>query len=172
VKFGEAFTTCMHKYVDFSGRARRSEYWWFYLALQLIYLPFVVAFFIAYLVLSVNLAASTNGGGTPSLSAAGVAPLIVTFALMEIVSLAFLLPTYAATVRRLHDMGQSGLWVLLGIVATIMCIMDTQPGTNQWGPDPKASERVGYGYPPAYPTITPNYPPITPSYPPAAPPFI
>ena len=105
------------------------------------------------------------------------------FAVLFVASLAFILPHYAAQARRLHDMGQSGLWVLLnfaglGIVATIMCIMDTQPGTNQWGPDPKAGERGTYGYPPAYPTstlayppITPRYPPITPPTPPAPPPF-
>jgi uncharacterized membrane protein YhaH (DUF805 family) len=173
VKFGEAFTTCMHKYADFSGRARRSEYWWFYLAVQLIMLPFGVALFIAYVMLIVNLGSSSG-----SLPAADFAPFIVTGALASSVSLAFTLPSYAATVRRLHDMGQSGLWVLLnfaglGIVATIMCIMETQPGTNQWGPDPKAGERVGYGYPAAYPTAYPTaYPPITPPNPPAAPPFI
>jgi hypothetical protein len=67
-------------------------------------------------------------------------------------------------------MGQSGLWVLLnfaglGIVPIVMCIMDTQSGTNQWGPDPKAGERVAYGYPSAplaYPPSAPNYPTITP----------
>ncbi len=62
-------------------------------------------------------------------------------------------------VRRLHDMGQTGAWVLLGfvglgIVPLIMCIMDGQPGTNQWGPDPKALERPGVpgqAYPPPWP---------------------
>ena len=165
---GEAFVTCMKKYADFSGRARRAEYWWFYLALQLIVLPFSLAFAIAYVMLFVG--ADIRPDGTLSLSGEDFAPLIVTFALMMIVSLAFTLPSYAATVRRLHDMGQSGLWVLLnlaglGIVATIMCIMDSQPGPNQWGPDPKAGERVAYGYPPApfaYPPSTPNYPTITP----------
>lgn len=184
MRFGEAFTTCMHKYADFSGRARRSEYWWFYLALQLIMLPFILAFFVAYVMLFINLETSTNYDGSVSFSGANFVPLIVVFALMMIVSLAFTLPSYAATVRRLHDMGQSGMWVLLnfvglGIVATIMCILDTQPGTNQWGPDPKADERGTYGYPPVYPTITPPYPTITPAYPtitppspPAPPPFI
>jgi uncharacterized membrane protein YhaH (DUF805 family) len=177
MRFGEAFTTCMRKYADFSGRARRSEYWWFYLALQLIVLPFALAFTVADVMLFAG--ADYQPDGSMSLSGADFAPLIGTFALMMIVSLAFTLPSYAATVRRLHDMGQSGLWVLLnfaglGIVATIMCIMDTQPGTNQWGPDPKAGERGTYGYPPAYPqaypTITPTYPPITPAYPPITPP--
>lgn len=178
MKFGEAFRTCMHKYADFSGRARRSEYWWFYLALVLIQMPFSIAFFVAYIAVFVNLGSSTRYGDTASLSGADFAPIFVTLALMLIVSLAFLLPSYAAMVRRLHDMGQPGLWVLLGfvglgIVPLIMCVMETQPGTNQWGPDPKASERVGYGYPAAYPTayptITPTYPTITPPEPPAPP---
>ena len=174
MRFGEAFTTCMRKYADFSGRGRRSEFWWFYLALQLIMLPFIGAFMVAYVMLFVG--ADIQPDGTFELEGADFAPMIVTFALMMIVSLAFTLPSYAATVRRLHDMGQSGMWVLLnfaglGIVATIMCIMDTQPGPNQWGPDPKAGERVGYGYPPNFPAAAPNYPPITPPGPPAAPPF-
>jgi uncharacterized membrane protein YhaH (DUF805 family) len=164
----------MHKYADFSGRARRSEWWWFYLALELIMLPFAMAFIVADVALFVG--ANYQSNGSLSVSGAGVAPLIVTFALMMIVSLAFTLPSLAAQARRLHDMGQSGLWLLLGlvglsIVPLVMCIMDTQPGTNQWGPDPKASERGTYGYPSPYPPITPAYPPITPPNPPAPPPF-
>jgi len=175
MKFGEAFGTCMRKYADFSGRARRSEFWWFYLALQLIMLPFIGAFMVAYVLLFVR--ADIQPDGSFSLSGADFAPMIVTLALMVIVSLAFTLPSYAATVRRLHDMGQSGLWVLLnfaglGIVATVMCIMDTQPGTNQWGPDPKAGERGTYGYPPAYPPAAPTYPPVAPADPPSAQPFL
>ncbi len=172
MRFGEAFTTCMRKYTDFNGRARRSEYWWFYLALRLITLPFAIAFMVAYVMLFVG--ADVQPDGTFSLSGGDFAPMVVTFALMMLVSLAFLLPSYAAAARRLHDMGQSGLWLLLGlvglsIVPTIMCIMDTQPGTNQWGPDPKAGERGTYGYPTAYPTGTPAYPPIAPAYPPSTP---
>ncbi len=172
MRFGEAFTTCMRKYADFSGRARRSEYWWFYLALQLIMLPFGVAFVMLFL------GADIQPDGTFSLSGADFVPIIATFALLMIVSLAFTLPSYAATVRRLHDMGQTGMWVLLnfvglGIVATIMCIMDTQPGPNQWGPDPKAGERGTYGYPPGYPAAyPPAYPTITPPAPPAPPPSL
>ncbi|HEX7590221.1 MAG TPA: DUF805 domain-containing protein, partial [Demequinaceae bacterium] len=107
MRFGEAFTTCMRKYADFSGRARRSEYWWFYLALQLIMLPFAVAFTVADVMLFVG--ADYQPDGNMSLSGADVAPLIVTFALMMIVSLAFTLPSLAAQARRLHDMGQTGL---------------------------------------------------------------
>jgi uncharacterized membrane protein YhaH (DUF805 family) len=177
MRFGEAFTTCMHKYADFSGRARRSEWWWFYLALTLIQIPFSIAFGIGYAITLVSMMNNTRSDGTLDAGAVSWAPGIVGFAILLVASLALTLPSLAAQARRLHDMGQTGLWLLLGlvglgIVPLIMCILDTQPGTNQWGPDPKADERVGYGYPPAYPTITPPYPTITPPGPPAPPPFI
>jgi uncharacterized membrane protein YhaH (DUF805 family) len=159
---GEAFKTCMRKYADFTGRARRSEYWWFYLALQIIMFPFSFLFIGASVALLAGVEATTHPDGSVTFDVDGVdfAPLIAVYVLMMLVSLAFTLPSYAATVRRLHDMGQPGMWVLLnfvglGIVATIMCIMDTQPGTNQWGPDPKAGERGASGYPPAYATFIP-----------------
>jgi uncharacterized membrane protein YhaH (DUF805 family) len=171
MRMGEAFKTCMRKYADFSGRARRSEYWWYVLVLNLISLPFNIFFFVGYIAFFVSLAAESTPSGDVNASDLPWATLVVPFVLVMIVSLAFLLPSYAAQVRRLHDMGQSGMWVLLnlaglGIVATVMCIMDTQPGANQWGPDPKAGERVAYGYPPA----AHAYPPSAPTYPPSAPP--
>ena len=167
---GEAFRTCMRKYADFSGRARRSEYWWYVLAVNLIMLPFNIFFLVGYAGFFVSLAAETSPSGEVDASDLPWAALLVPGAILVVVSLVFLLPSYAAQVRRLHDMGQSGLWVLLnlaglGIVPTIMCILDTQPGTNQWGPDPKAGERVAPGYPPtpvAYPPSAPTYPTITP----------
>jgi uncharacterized membrane protein YhaH (DUF805 family) len=167
---GEAFRTCMRKYADFEGRARRSEYWWFQFVLTLISLPFSVLYSVGCIVFSVSLAAESTPRNEVDASDLPWATLVIPFALVMIISLAFMLPSYAAQTRRLHDTGQSGLWVLmnlagLGLVPTVMCIMDTQLGTNQWGPDPKAGERVAYGYPPAplaYPPGAPTYPTITP----------
>jgi uncharacterized membrane protein YhaH (DUF805 family) len=161
---GEAFKTCMRKYADFSGRARRSEYWWYVLVVNLISLPFSILIAVGYIAFVVSVAAESTPSGEVDAGDLPWATLVVPFVLALIVSLAFLLPSYAAQVRRLHDMGQTGLWVLLnlaglGIVATVMCIMDSQPGPNQWGPDPKAGERVNYGYPPgplAYPPGPPS----------------
>ena len=166
----------MRKYADFSGRARRSEYWWFYLALTLIQLPFSIVFMVGYVAWLVSFTSATRPDGTIEFGAVNWTPLVIGWGLMLIPGLAFLLPNLAAQARRLHDMGQSALWLLLGlaglgIVPLVMCIMDTQPGTNQWGPDPKAGERGAYGYPPGYPTAPLAYPPITPPGPPAAPPF-
>ena len=85
-EFGEAIKVCFQKYVDFNGRASRSEFWFF----QLFY-------FIVY-------------GGLLILTI-GVSEL---FAILNgIFILAIFLPGLAVTVRRLHDIGQSGLWLLL-----------------------------------------------------------
>ncbi len=159
---GEAFKTCMRKYADFNGRARRSEFWWFYLALFLIQLPFQILFLVGYVAFFVDLASKADANGNVDASDLNFGALLGPGALILLVGLAFALPTYAAEARRLHDMGQSGLWVLLnfagvGIVPLIMCIMDTQPGPNQWGPDPKQDERLAWGYPPAPPTVAPPY---------------
>lgn len=61
-------------------------------------------------------------------------------------SLAILLPTWAVTVRRLHDVGKSGWWIFIslipligGIWLFILTLTDSQPGDNQYGPNPKMS---------------------------------
>jgi len=90
VNFGQAFSRCMAGYVKFTGRATRSEYWWFYLATFVI--GFVVSFVVSFVSAASHVAAPPIG-------------LIVT--------LLFLLPTLAAGVRRLHDINRSGWWLLL-----------------------------------------------------------
>jgi uncharacterized membrane protein YhaH (DUF805 family) len=156
---GEAFKTCMRKYADFSGRARRSEYWWFYLVVFLIELPFQIVFMVFYLVWFASFTKAIDDTDTLDWSAVNWSPLIVGWLVILIPVLVFFIPNLAAMARRLHDMGQSGHWlwltlVGLGIVPLIMCIMDGQAFDNQWGPDPKAAERVGWGQrtaPPAPP---------------------
>lgn len=138
--FPTAVRTCFSKYVDFTGRARRSELWWF-----------VLFTFLANLVASIldrmlgtDFDGSTNG-------------LIGT-----LVSLAVLLPSLAVGARRLHDTGRSGWWqllVLIPIVGWIILIvwfaMDGERGANEYGPDPKSSESEGY--PPVPPTGAPYH---------------
>ena len=119
--FMESIQTVFQKYAVFDGRARRSEYWWFYLA-----------YAIVNGVLS-GLANAFSGSGF------GTAVSVIS----GIVALACLVPTIAVTTRRLHDTGKSGWWQLLyltcigGIVILIFCAMDSQPGDNQYGPNPK-----------------------------------
>jgi uncharacterized membrane protein YhaH (DUF805 family) len=126
VSFQEAVQTVLtQKYFDFSGRARRSEYWFFALFSFLVYL-------VAYVI--------------------GLA--IGTQILYYLVALGFLLPGLGVAVRRLHDTGKSGWWILIGIIPLIGAIVllvftvtDSDPGDNQYGPSPKALEGGG-GYNP------------------------
>ncbi len=104
-----AVITCLTKYVEFDGRASRSEYWWFFL-FQII----------AIMVLSV------------------VLPV-----LGSIASLVLLLPALAVGVRRLHDIGKSGWWLLIWLIPLIgwlialyWAVQPSQAETNDWGAAP------------------------------------
>ena len=63
--------------------------------------------------------------------------------LIGVFGLAVFVPTLAVTCRRLHDAGLSGWWQLLsiipmgGIAVFIMTLLDSKPGPNQYGPDPR-----------------------------------
>lgn len=114
----EAVKSCFKQYVGFSGRARRSEYWFFGL--------FNVIVVFALMILS-NVA-----------SIFGI--------LYAIYYLAIILPSLACTVRRLHDIGKSGVWFLIsfvplvgGIILFIFCVKDGEAGDNQYGPNPKTT---------------------------------
>ena len=124
-------------YADFSGRARRSEYW-----------GTVLFNVIAQIVLSVVLVAvlviwfsSTEMNADVSVVRLS---LIMIKAVRSLYNLIWLLPGLAVAVRRLHDIGKSGwnlLWILLPIVGAIMLIywycQDSQPEENKWGGNPK-----------------------------------
>jgi uncharacterized membrane protein YhaH (DUF805 family) len=123
MSFGDAIRTCFAKYATFNGRARRSEYWYWYL--------FIVLGFIVFSVLDRWI------GWEVSTSAAGAGWLSVIFAL------AIAIPSLAVTFRRLHDTDRSGWWWLLSLVCGIgalivfiFCLMDSRPD-NQYGPNPK-----------------------------------
>ena len=132
--WSESFTK---HYADFSGRARRSEYWGTVLFNALIQavLTIILSFVCTILFSSIEI----NGEVTFS-------PLF--FLLLDtpiyIYLLIWLLPGLAVAARRLHDIGKSGwnlLWILLPIVGAIMLIywfcQDSQVGENKWGANPK-----------------------------------
>ena len=119
--FGTAVSTVLRKYVVFSGRARRSEFWWFAL--------FSVVVGIVAGVIDTALGSDVSSG-------TGVVGGIVTLAL--------LLPSLSVQVRRLHDTGRSGWWVLLNllpvigwIVLLVFYVIDSDAGGNRFGPSPK-----------------------------------
>jgi len=106
----------LRQYADFSGRARRTEYWMFQLFN-------IIAFIVLY--------AIDVGLGTMFLGL--------------IYGLAVLLPSLAVAARRLHDIGRSGWWQLIGIIPLIgaivmivWCATEGQPEPNQWGANPKS----------------------------------
>lgn len=111
--FGQSITTCMGKYVTFSGRASRSEFWWFYLFTVLISWGATLV------------EAAMFGGG-----AIGI--------LSSIASLVFLLPSLAAGSRRLHDVNKSGWWLLIALtgIGVILLIVwwasDTKPTSERF----------------------------------------
>lgn len=117
------FIDCLtKKYACFSGRARRQEYW-----------LFVLFNFIASTILKFIAGALISMTG---LAVLAIIPLLY--------SLAVLIPGFAVSFRRLHDTGRSGWWWLLvfipiigGIVLIVFCCLDSQPGENQYGPNPK-----------------------------------
>lgn len=133
--FGEAVRTCLReKYFTFSGRASRSEYWYFYLFNVIIWVVFIGIF---------AAMASGTSGGIESIST-GV--LVVG----GIIAVALYIPLIAAMVRRFHDRDMSGWWVLglfllglipyVGILASIAMLIITilkgTEGDNRFGPDP------------------------------------
>lgn len=118
----------LSRYATFSGRARRSEYWWF----QLFYV-------LAYL---------ASGAVDARLGATG--------AVIALVALGLFLPALAVSVRRLHDVGRSGWWVLISpipfvgfVVMLAFTCEDSEPGTNRFGPSPKQAQEEaprGFGW--------------------------
>jgi uncharacterized membrane protein YhaH (DUF805 family) len=153
---GQAVATCLRKYSDFSGRGRRSEFWWFVLAEALVSIPLQIWALVALAPAFEHLDRDFASNDWVSLKRVFedvdwdevMGPL----ALLGVISLLMFIPMLAAGSRRLHDMGQSGWWQVLmvvgplSIVPIIMWILDSQPHENRFGPDPKAGERVGWGY--------------------------
>ena len=116
-------TMPFRRYAEFSGRSRRKEYWMFTLLL------IIVNVLVGIVELSLGLA-GTMGYGPLSL----------------VVLLAVFIPSIAVSVRRLHDTGRSGWWLLLvflpiigGLVLLVFFVLEGTRGPNEYGPDPKRS---------------------------------
>ena len=146
--FMTAVRTCFSKYVTFAGRARRSEFWFFVL------FTFVVGLVASFIDFVLGTDDFNNDTG-----------LVNTLS-----GLALFLPSIAVAARRLHDIGRSGWWQLVGLVsipvivvvpllgllvalASIILLLvwfcvDSGPD-NQYGPHPKTGPAgPGGAYPP------------------------
>lgn len=112
------YVKVLKNYVGFQGRASRKEYWMFFL--------FTTIFSLILTIIDV---------------AAGLNSLLTGF-----YSLAVLLPSLAVAVRRLHDTGRSGWWLLIslvpfvgGIILLIFMCLDSEVSENKYGSNPKHS---------------------------------
>ncbi|MGR3617631.1 MAG: DUF805 domain-containing protein [Paracoccaceae bacterium] len=112
MNFSEAVTTCFRKYVTFSGRASRSEYWFFFLFVLVLSL---VANFIDWQFFTQVVSTETDSASTTI--ATSSRPI------GSLVSLLVFLPNLAAAFRRMHDTGRSGLYALLPFLLTIGAAM-------------------------------------------------
>lgn len=117
------YVEVLKKYAVFSGRARRKEYWFFTL------FNAIASFAIGFVDGLLGLLNEATGFGV----------------LGTIYLLAVLIPSIAVSVRRLHDTDRSGWWLLLAlipvvgaIVLIVFMVLDSKPGANRFGPNPKA----------------------------------
>lgn len=150
LSFGEAIKTCFKKYATFSGRARRSEYWWFCL------LNSIPGILMQQLISwkSGVLAEVESQAGEALFDAEKHQALLDkaqacddTFfpcaAILCIIMLALLIPALAVCARRLHDIGKSGWAMLIGIIPIVNLILlfwtlkDSEPQANKYGESPK-----------------------------------
>jgi len=109
------YLEAFRNYANFSGRARRKALWMFLLLHMIVY---AVLF-------AIDIGIGTIG------------------VFSGIYSLAALVPIIAVQVRRLHDVGRSGWWLLIslvpivGLIILVFFIQDSAPGENQYGANPK-----------------------------------
>ena len=112
----QEYVNVLKNYANFSGRARRREFWMFYLANVIIGIV---------------------------LGVLAVIPIIGNL-LSTVYGLAVLIPSLAVAIRRLHDIGKSGWWCLFGLIPLVGGILlliwactDSKAEPNQWGASPK-----------------------------------
>ena len=102
----DAVSTCFSKYVTFTGRATRSEYWWFILFYVI---GAVVLGFVAGMIGQVGII------------------------LLGLYYLGMILPILAVAIRRCHDADYKGWWILVPIMNIVLLFMGSTPGPNRFG---------------------------------------
>jgi uncharacterized membrane protein YhaH (DUF805 family) len=113
------FIKCFKQYADFSGRARRKEFWWFNL-INFIIMMILIAGWI-WPVFSAGIEAGIEGADAPDIEALTLMLLKSPFLYIYIIYyLAILIPNIAVSVRRLHDIGKSGFWYFLPVGGSVL----------------------------------------------------
>ena len=119
----------LKQYTDFSGRARRKEYWMFVL--------FNIIFSICALLIDVLIGTSFEMNGINL----GYGYIYMLYGLFVFI------PGLAVLIRRLHDIGKSGWYILIsfipligGIWLLVLLVTDSDAGNNKWGSNPKIGD--------------------------------
>ena len=125
--FADSVKRAFSQYAKFDGVASVAEFWWFYL------FNLIVAGVLYFLVFVLVIGTAASGGDGET---AGASTLVVLL-ILGLYGLAVLLPSLGVTIRRLHDAGYSGFFVLLefvglSIVTLVLCIFPSKPAA--WNP--------------------------------------
>jgi uncharacterized membrane protein YhaH (DUF805 family) len=105
MNFIEAIKSVFTNFANFNGRARRSEYWWFFLFSLIVRVP--------------------------------ISLLLKSTAIDAVIGIGLLIPSIAVGVRRMHDVGKSGWFLLIPIYNLVLACTNGDSGTNEYGADPK-----------------------------------
>ncbi len=105
----------LRRYAEFSGRSRRTEYWMWVL------FQFLIGLGVIVLMMLLGGSALLSGDPTAMVAVGGLALLI--YGLYGILQLAFLIPSLAVAVRRLHDTNRSGWWILAPLAPYLLVIV-------------------------------------------------
>ncbi len=126
--FGEAIRTCYRKSFSVRARARRSEYWWFWL--------FAIGVVVAAMTLMVQIAPEDEA----FLNTSSPDPGRVAFLVLEgAVFLAVVIPLISVTLRRMYDLEGSRAYRLrlVPLLEWVLLFLEGTPGPNLYGPDPR-----------------------------------
>lgn len=133
ISFIDAIKLFFKRAFDFKGRSRRKEYWYVVLLNVLLYIGFAI--FSGILI----------GVGATSGNTSTVMGILTFLVVIEwIYAIVLILPSIAVQVRRLHDIGKSGWWILIALIPIVGVIImivwmatDSEPIENEWGQCPK-----------------------------------
>lgn len=116
------YITAWKKALVFKGRARRKEYWLFFLFTLLVSM---------LLGLIMGMAESLIGEQE-----------VLNKLLKNAFIIASMIAGFSAGVRRMHDIGKSGWWIIVPVVSLVFACLDSQPHENEYGANPKAAPAV------------------------------